>query len=463
MARNLIGGDRTIRALKPGDKRLGDGEGLYLLPFVNGGSHGWRFDYSFEASRKTLSLGTYPAVGLKAARQKASEYRALVASGVDPGDHRKAARRVVAQKQEDRRRVLNGEPAIGTFEDVALRWHRTRKDDWSPGHATKVLQRLKRDIFPFLGDERIGEIDAPGMLKVLRRIEARGVMETTHRALENCFAVFAFAIAEGAIRSNPASSLKRALKPVIPKRYAAVTTPDELAPLLRAMDGYKGTPVVRAALQLLPMVTVRPGELRFATWDEFDLEGGWWRIPPARMKGSRERKLNGAPHWVPLPAQARRVLEELHALTGSSKYVFPSERSRERPMSENTVNMAFRTLGYPSEVVTGHGFRATARTILDEVLHVDPMVLEVQLAHKVPGPLADVYNRSDYREFRRFAMQLWADYLDALREGTSEAFLIRCRRPFGARRIGLDNCEELAPQHGLADLPSGVAEPHWRR
>lgn len=458
MARNLIGGDRTIRALKPGDKRLSDGEGLYLLPFVNGGSHGWRFDYSFATRRRTLSLGTYPAVSLKNAREKALEYRALVASGVDPSEQRKAARRVLEREHEDRRRVLKGEPAIGTFEDVALRWHRTRKDDWSPGHATKVLQRLKRDIFPFLGASLIAQIDAPEVLKMLRRIEARGVNETTHRAHENCFAVFGFAVAEGLVSSNPASGLKKALKPVIPRRYAAVTTPGELAPLLRAMDAYKGTTVVRAALQLLPMVTVRPGELRFATWDEFDLDGGWWRIPAARMKGSRERKLNGPPHWVPLPTQARRVLEELRPLTGQSRFVFPGERSKERPMSENTINMAFRTLGYPSDFVTGHGFRATARTIMDEVLHVDPLVLEVQLAHKVPGPLADTYNRSDYREFRRVAMQLWADYLDALREGDSEEFLIRCRRPFGARRIGLDNCEEFGSQRCHAGSSSSAAE-----
>ena len=444
MARNMIGGDKTIRALRPGDKRLSDGEGLYLLPFVNGGAHGWRFDYTFEARRKTLSLGTYPAIGLKAAREKAFEFRALVAGGTDPSEQRKTARRAVLQKQEVRRRVLNGEPAIGTFEDVALRWHHTRKDDWSPGHAAKVLQRLQRDIFPFLGTSSIAEIDAPSVLKVLRRIEARGVNETTHRALENCFAVFGFAVAEGLVPGNPASGLKRALKPVIPKRYAAVTTPDELAPLLRAMDGYKGTSVVRAALQLLPLVTVRPGELRFATWDEFDLDGGWWRIPPARMKGSRERKLNGPPHWVPLPTQARRVLEELRPVTGHSKYVFPSERSKERPMSENTINMAFRTLGYPSDVVTGHGFRATGRTIMDQVLHVDPMVLEVQLAHKVPGPLADTYNRSDYREFRGVAMQLWADYLDALRKGQADEFVARCRAPLAAKRIGIDNCANLS-------------------
>jgi len=448
MARNLIGGDRTIRALKPGDKRLTDGEGLYLLPFVNGGSHGWRFDYTLEARRKTLSLGTYPAVGLKAARERACEFRALVASGVDPSDQRKAARYAALHKQEERRRVLNGEPAIGTFEDVALRWHRTRTADWSPGHATKVLQRLKRDIFPFLGPSAVAEIDPPTVLKVLRRIEARGVNETTHRALENCFAVFGFAVAEGLVAGNPASGLKRALKPVIPRRYAAVTTPEELAPLLRAMDGYKGTAVVRAALQLLPLVTVRPGELRFATWDEFDLEGGWWRIPPARMKGSRERKLNGPPHWVPLPTQARRVLDELRPVARASRYVFPSERSRERPMSENTINMAFRTLGYPSEVVTGHGFRATARTIMDQVLHVDPLVLEVQLAHKVPGPLADTYNRSDYREFRAVAMQLWADYLDALRKGQDDEFVSRCRAPHGARRIDIDNCEGLERRAG---------------
>ncbi|MDM0045010.1 tyrosine-type recombinase/integrase [Variovorax dokdonensis] len=443
MARNLIGGDRTIRALKPGAKRLSDGEGLYLLPFFKGGAHGWRLDYTFAGRRNTLSLGTYPAVGLKAAREAAVKCREMVASGVDPSDLRKKAKVAKVQATEDRRRAAVGEPASGSFEDVALRWHQTRMCDWSPGHATRVLQRLKRDVFPFLGGEPIGEIDAPGVLKVLRRIEARGVMETTHRALENCFAVFAFAIAEGAIQSNPATGLKRALKPVIPKRYAAVTTPEELAPMLRAMDGYKGTNVVRGALKLLPMMTVRPGELRFATWDEFDLEGGWWRIPPARMKGSRERKLNGAPHWVPLPVQARHVLEELRSVTGHSRYVFPSERSKERPMSENTINMAFRTLGYPSDVVTGHGFRATARTIMDQVLHVDPMVLEVQLAHKVPGPLADCYNRSDYREFRAVAMQLWADYLDALRKGEGDTFVARCRAPIAARRINIENVAAL--------------------
>ncbi|WP_093387129.1 site-specific integrase [Variovorax sp. OV329] len=460
MAKNLIGGDRTIRALKPGHKRVSDGEGLYLLPFFKGGAHGWRLDYSFAGRRNTLSLGTYPAVSLRAAREEAVKYRAMVASGVDPSDLRKKARVAEVQASEDRRRVAAGEPVSGSFQDVALRWHRTREEDWSPGHAKRVLQRLERDLFPAMGAEPIGQIVAPAMLTVLRRIEARGVRETTHRALENCHSIFAFAIAEGLARSNPAEGLKRALKPIVSKRYAAVTAPTELAPLLRAIDGYKGTPVVRAALKLLPLMTVRPGELRFATWEEFDLEAGWWRIPALRMKGSRQRKLNGAAHWVPLPVQARHILQELRAQTGQKKFVFPSERAGERAMSENTLNMAFRTLGYPSETVTAHGFRATARTIMDEVLHVDPMVLEVQLAHTVPGPLADVYNRSDYREFRSAAMQMWADYLDALREGKAAAFVAHHRVSYGHRRIRLDDCEGLhSAQSWGAPLGGAPVQP----
>ena len=421
MARDLIPGDATIKAIKPGDarKRLNDGDGLYLLLFVKGGSHGWRLDYAIEGARKTLSLGTYPDTGLALARRKAADARKLVSEGTDPSDARKASKAQAAQRREADRLADAGLPAADSFESVAREWHSTRRDEWSASYADKVLARLVADVFPYIGRRPIAEVTAPELLAVLRKIEARGVIETAHRAHETCSQVFRYAVGAGKVASDPARDLKGLLRKPMVRHFPAIVKPERLAELLRACDGYAGTTVVRTALRLAPMLMLRPGELRHAAWEEIDLNAAEWTIPATRMKREKAGKLHGAPHLVPLPRQAVEVLRELHALTGEGKMVFRGERHHERPMSENTINAALRTMGFPADEVTGHGFRATARTMLAERLDVAESVIEAQLAHSVKDSLGRAYNRTEFVEQRRAMMQAWADFLDRLRTGAT--------------------------------------------
>ena len=428
MARNLISSDTIIRSLKPGDprKRLSDGEGLYLLLFVKGGAHGWRFDYSINGRRKTLSLGTYPNTGLGLARKKADEARKLVSEGIDPSDVRKERKADTLREREADELVAAGLPPTNSFEAVAREWYEVRKDQWAASYGDKIIRRFEVDVFPWLGKLPIAEITPGQLLTVLRRIEARGVVETAHRALENCGQVFRYAVATERVASNPARDLKDALKKPDPKHFPAITTPARLGELLRASDAYAGTPVVRTALKLAPMLMLRPGELRHAQWHEFDLDGALWTVPAARMKREKRGKLNGPPHLVPLPRQAVEALQELHPLTGHGLYVFMGERHHDRPMSENTVNAAMRAMGFPKDEVTAHGFRATARTMLAERLGIDEAIIEAQLAHTVRDSLGRAYNRTEFVEQRRNMMQVWADYLDKLRKG-AEVVSIRER------------------------------------
>lgn len=419
MARDLISGDAAIKAIKAGDprKRLGDGGGLYLRLFVKGGSHGWRLDYSIHGVRKNISLGTYPATTLALARRKADEARALVSQGVDPSAVRRSAKRAAELQREAERRAEAGLPPAGSFEAVAREWHATRRDAWSTSYADKVLARLEADVFPYIGRRPIAGVTSPELLGVLRRIEARGVVETAHRTHESCSQVFRYAVGQGLVASDAARDLKGLLRKPQGRHFPAITKPDRLAELLRACDAYAGTPVVRAALRLAPMLLLRPGELRRAQWTEIDLKAGQWEIPAARMKRELAGKLHGVPHLVPLPRQAVEVLRDLEPLTGGGAYVFRGERHHDRPMSENTVNAALRALGFPADEVTGHGFRATARTMLAERLGVDDAVIEAQLAHSVKGGLGRAYNRTEFVAQRRTMMQTWADYLDRLRKG----------------------------------------------
>lgn len=418
MARDLIPGDATIKAIKPGDarKRLADGDGLYLLLFVKGGSHGWRLDYAIHGRRKTLSLGTYPDTGLALARRKASEARKLLSDGTDPSDARKAGKTQAEERREADRLADAGMPAANSFEAVARDWHATRRDEWAASYADKVLARQVADVFPHIGRRPIAEITAPELLDVLRKIEARGVIETAHRAHETCSQVFRYAVGAGLVASDPARDLKGLLRKPQAQHFPAIVKPERLAELLRACDGYAGTPVVRTALHLAPMLLLRPGELRHAEWAEIDLDAAEWTVPAARMKREKAGKLNGAPHLVPLPRQAVEALRDLHPLTGSGKMVFRGERHHERPMSENTVNAALRAMGFPADEVTGHGFRATARTMLAERLNVAESVIEAQLAHSVKDSLGRAYNRTEFVEQRRAMLQAWADYLDRLRK-----------------------------------------------
>ncbi len=417
MPRNLIGSDTSIRSIKQGDprRRLSDGDGLYLLLFVKGGAHGWRLDYTVDGKRKTLSLGTYPTIGLGLARERADDARKLVAQGQDPSEARKAVRAAHAQAREATKRKAAGLPTLDSFEHVAREWYDVRRGDWAESYGVKILGRLVADVFPYIGARAIAQIDPPELLKVLRRIEERGVVETAHRALENCGQVFRYAVATGRAVSNPARDLKDALRKPVVQHFPAITDPKRLGDLLRACDGYQGTHVVRTALKIAPMVLLRPGELRHARWEEIDLKAALWTVPAARMKRKKAGKLHGAPHLVPLSKQAVKALGELQPLTGRGAYVFPGERSHDRPMSDAAINAALRAMGFGQDEVTAHGFRATARTIMVERLGVDESVIEAQLAHAVKDSLGRAYNRTEFRVERTAMMQKWANYLDALR------------------------------------------------
>lgn len=420
MARNLIPGDTTIKAVKPGDerKRLNDGGGLYLLLFVKGGSHGWRLDYSFGGRRKTLSLGTYPDTGLGLARKKADEARKLLAEGTDPSQVRQT---VKAKNQTERiaeQRAVAGLPPVDSFEAVARTWlttvHAVKVSD---GHAERTRIRLEQDVFPWLGHKPLASIRAPELLECLRRVEARGAIETAHRVKQACGQVFRFGLASGLCERNWAADLTDALTPVNVNHRAAIIDPKRAGELLRAIHDYQGMPTTRAALKLAPLVFVRPGELRKAEWSEFDLDAAEWKIPAARMKRSKQDKANGVPHLVPLSRQAISVLRDLQPLTGHGNYVFPSPRTGERPMSDNAVLSALRRMGFPKDEMTGHGFRAMARTMLAERLGADEAVIEAQLAHAVKDSLGRAYNRTEFLAQRREMLQVWADHLDKLRVG----------------------------------------------
>jgi integrase len=421
MARHLISSDLKLKAIRPGDprKRISDGEGLYLLLFVNGGSHGWRFSYSFHGKRKLLSMGTYPATGLALARKKAEEARQTLAEGIDPSRKRKDTKAALRAEWAAEERLAKGLPPLNSFEALARDWFEVRQDSWSPSYAQKIIERLERDVFPWLGKTPVANITPPLLLEVLRRIESRGVVETAHRALENCSQIFRYGMAIGLATTNPALGLKEALKRPRPAHFAAITEPGRLRQLLRACDAYAATHVVRAALKLQPMLLLRPGEFRGAEWSEIDLDQALWTVPPGRMKRQLTGKLNGAPHLVPLPRQAVAVLRDLQPLTGGGKLVFRGERHHDRPMSDNTMNAALRAMGFAKDEMTAHGFRATARTILHERLGFSPDVIEAQLAHSVRDSLGRAYNRTEFIEQRRAMLQRWADYLDDLRSGAT--------------------------------------------
>lgn len=397
--------DAKLRAATASDKRLrlSDGDGLYVEITTSGGKW-WRFKYRFAGKEKLLSMGTYPAVGLREARSRVSAARALLAAGVDPGETRKA---------EKASRSAN---AANSFEAIAREWHKTvHLPGVSAGHAARTLIRLEQDVFPWIGKLQPDEIPAPLVLQTMRRIEGRGAIETAHRILQSVGQVFRYAVATGRAKSDPTRDLRGALKPFLTRHMPAITDPKRAGELLRAIDDYAGMPVTRAALRLAPLVFVRPGELRKACWREFDLGAQVWRIPSSRMKRTKQQKLSGADHLVPLPRQAVEILQDLQPLTGHREHVFPSVRGEGRPMSDATIGAALRRMGFPQEEMSGHGFRAMARTLLAERLHVDEAVIEAQLAHAVRDSLGRAYNRTSFLDQRRQMLQTWADYLDTLR------------------------------------------------
>jgi len=388
--------DTAIRKVKAMGKRvrLYDGAGLYL-EVVPAGGRWWRLKYRFAGKEKLLSLGVYPEVRLADARVRCAEARKLLADGIDPSVHRRA------------QRTARTEKAANTFEVVAREWFEKISPGWAPSHATRVLSRLERDVFPYIGGRPIGELAPPDILRVLQRIENRNVLETAHRVRTDIGAVFRYAIVTGRADRDAAADLRGALKPTNPEHFAAVTDPNALGELLRALWGYQdGTPVVVAALKLAPMLFVRPGELRSARWADIDLDAGEWKFTASKTK---------TPHLVPLAPQAVAILRELQPLTGRGPYVFPSARSNQRPMSNNAVTAALRRMGIERAVTCGHGFRATARTLLDEVLGYRVDLIEAQLAHAVKDANGRAYNRTSFLAERRKMMQGWADYLDKLR------------------------------------------------
>ena len=389
--------DTRIRNTKSTERpqRLFDERGLYLEVSPAGGKW-WRLKYRIAGKEKRLSLGVYPDVTLKEARDRRDAARKLLAEGVDPSEHRKATKSASVDR------------AANSFEVITREWLGKFSSEWAVSHKDRIVRLFERDIFPTIGGRPISELTAPELLTALRRIEGRGALDTAHRARGICGQVFRYAVATGRCERDLSTDLRGALPPVKGKHFAATTDPSKLAGILRAMDGYEGDLTVRCALRLAPLVFVRPGELRMAEWKDIDLGAAEWRYTVTKTD---------VPHIVPLCRQAVKILRELHTLTGDGQFLFPGARTNKRPMSDNAVLAAMRRMGIGKEEMTGHGFRAVARTILDEVLGFRPDFIEHQLAHAVRDPNGRAYNRTAHLPERRKMMQKWADYLDKLKSG----------------------------------------------
>jgi integrase len=387
--------ETKVRTVKPKEKpqKLFDGGGLFLMVTPAGGKL-WNFKYRFEGKEKKQAFGAYPYVSLAEARQKREKAKALLAKGVDPSDTRKAQKDAATQETE-------------TFEVVAREWHLKFSSSWAKSHANKIIRRLELYIFPWLGDQPIKSISAPELLTVLRRIESRGILETAHRAHQNCSQVFRYAVATGRAERDPSGDLRGAIPPASSKHMATITDPKEIAALLRSIDAYKGSIVTRCAMKLAPLVFVRPGELRHAEWSEINFDTAEWRIPAEKMKAKTL-------HIVPLSKQTIDVLQEIQPLTGDGKYVFPSPRTNKRPMSDNAVLSALRRMGYAKEEMSGHGFRSMASTLLNE-MGWNRDAIERQLAHAERNSIRAAYNYAEFMPERKRMMQAWADYLEALK------------------------------------------------
>ena len=387
--------DPACRNAKPKDKqyKLSDTKGLYLL--VNKSGKYFRLDYRFAGKRKTLALGVYPDVSLKKARTKRDDAKKMLENGVDPSHFKKMSK------------AMRLDSAGNSFEAVAREWIAKKSPGWADSHVNKIIRRLELYVFPWIGNRPIAEITPPELLTVLRRVESKGIFDTAHRVHQNCGQIFRYAVATGRAERDQAADLRGALTSCTSKRMAAITDPKQVGGLLRAIDGYSGHFVTKCALRLAPLVFVRPGELRHAEWSEIDLDNAEWRIPAEKMKMKEQ-------HIVPLSIQALEILQEIFPLTGNDKYVFPSIRTASRPMSNNTILAALRRMGFAKEEMTGHGFRATASTILHEQGWKSD-VIERQLAHGERNAVKAAYNHAEHLPERRKMMQTWADYLDELR------------------------------------------------
>lgn len=389
--------DTAIRGAKPALKpqKLFDGNGLFLF-IAPSGAKSWRLKYRFQGREKLLTFGAYPQISLKEAREACTVAKKQLSGGIDPSAEKK----------------LNARSARNTFEAVAQEWHANQTPGWTARYADDVLERIKKNIFPYLGTRPIGEITPPELLDVLRKIEARGAIDQAHRVLGICSLVFRYAIATGCAERDTAADLRGALKTRVVTPRAAITQPEAIGGLLRAIDDFTGTYTVKAGLQLLALTFLRPGEVRLGEWPEIDFEEKIWRIPAKRMKMRLD-------HMVPLSSQAIEILCSLHEVSGDGRLMFPGLRSPEKALSDAAFIAALRRMGYAKEEMCAHGFRATASTLLNEQGY-SADVIEKQLAHSPREKIRGIYNRAEYLPERREMMQEWADYLDGLRTTTQQ-------------------------------------------
>lgn len=399
----------AARKAEPREKpyKLAAGGGLYLEVMPTGAKY-WRWKYRYGNKEKRIALGVFPEISLARAGELRDEARAQLRNGVDPA----------AQRKLDK--LANHLSIENTFAAIAREWLDTKVGEWVPEHTAKIQAWLENHVSPWIGDKPVAELEAPEVLSMLRRLVKRGTLNTAGRVRETVSAIFRYAVATGRAKRDPAADLRDALPKADARNFAAVTEPNDVAELLRVIDGYQGHPVTLAALRLSPLLFQRPGELRAMAWSEVDLDAAEWRIPASRRKVRKAAKENPRtpPHVVPLSAQAVKILRDLQKLTGNDHLVFPGVRTRHRPMSENTVNAALRRLGYTTEQMTGHGFRHMASTRLNE-LGWNPDAIERQLSHRDRDSIRGTYNLAQYMDERRRMMQSWADYLDTLKTGSN--------------------------------------------
>jgi integrase len=376
--------------------KLSDGAGLYLD--IQPSGKYWRMKYRFDGKEKTLALGVYPDVSLKLARERRTKAREQIADGIDPNEVKKEKKAALKEEAD-------------TFKTVAEDWLKLKKGELADSTLEVAKRRLETWAFPKLGHLPIREIKPSTILEALRSIEEQGKHETAHRIRQRIGEIFRFAVSADRAEVDPTATLKGQLKTTPTRHRSAITNPEEVGKLLKAIDAYGGHATTRAALKLAPLLFLRPGELRNADWSEIDLDNATWIVPGKRMKGTQKAKRAGQvpDHIAPLSKQAVSILKELKATTGHQNLVFESVR-RGRPLSENTINVALKSMGYDGSTMVGHGFRATASTLLHE-LGWQPEIIELQLAHKQRNQVAAAYNRSARLEERREMMQAWSDYL----------------------------------------------------
>lgn len=390
-----------LRAIKASGKieRFHDGQGLYLELSVAGGKH-WRWKYSFDGKEKRLTFGAWPEMSLRDAREKRDDARKVLRSGIDPGNQ--SRKKILAHTQGR------------TFESVAREWVASRTEVWAQRHTETVVDRLVANVYPAIGTMPVADVGPVNVLLLVKDIEARGSLEVAKRVLGICSQIFRYAVALQLVPSDPCRDLSGALAPRVKSHFAALTTGLDAGELMRRIDEYQGTAVVRAALVFSALTFCRPGPIRHAEWSEIDFSGQQWIIPAAKMKLTKEMKLRKDPHLVPLARQAMDLLSKVQHFTGRGRYIFPNPRNKDLPMSENAVNVAIRRMGYGKEQMTAHGFRSMASSLLNEAGHRQD-VIEAQLAHTSADKIRAIYNRAQYMDERRALMQSWADMLDAFK------------------------------------------------